>query len=51
LDRINKIYRIRGKVFDRRNMKDMKNRPEKEEIFLHVIHVSPVKNSACLQSC
>src|ERR1700693_2164691 len=41
-DRINKIYRIMGKDFDRRNMKDMKMYLRKEKPSLHVIHVSPV---------
>jgi hypothetical protein len=42
LDRINKINRIMGKDFDRRNMKDMKNRPAKGRFFLHGVHVSLV---------
>jgi hypothetical protein len=33
LDRINKINRIRGKDFDRRNMKDMKNGPAEKKVF------------------
>jgi hypothetical protein len=32
LDRINKIYRIRGKDFDRRNTKDMKTGCESEAL-------------------
>jgi hypothetical protein len=42
LDRINKIYRIMGKNFDRRNMKDMKIGSVRTKVFLHVAHVTPV---------